>query len=304
MGHVDWVHDEQGQQNEAWMAIYSTEWEELLVHSRNVNNAPRILAAHNALASRNQSKWMHTNCGPNRLRQDEQCVQDLIACMFEFDSFPFNPTSPTLCTLQSAMPASSQLVADFNSAHAAKEMKLEGFLKERVYSMTTSLHARVPLSKRLTFFKEPCTEKNKGESWGQNSWDGAINKFSRQLLTWSTDWFAWVARASCCGRICGLIQLQWHIQKSKLQPIDLQEPYIALVDMGMIWRMATLTAEDCQAQDGTPYKWSDYVQKVSSIIFARNNNATCIMYSPNHVTLMTQPIPLKMMSETYNTSTG
>jgi len=67
------------------------------------------------------------------------------------------------------------------------------------------------------------------------------------------------------------------IQKFSLQPIDLQKPYIALVDMGMIWRMATPTAKDHQTQDGTPYKWSDYIQKVSSIIFAHHNNATCIM---------------------------
>ena len=76
-----------------------------------------------------------------RLRQDEQCVQDLIACKQEFDAFPFNPISPTLRTLQSAMPASSQLVSDFNSAYAAGEMKLMSFLKERVYSKTTlSIH--------------------------------------------------------------------------------------------------------------------------------------------------------------------
>ena len=30
-------------------------------------------------------------------------------------------------------------------------------------------------------------------------------------------------------------------------------------------------------QDGTPYEWSDYAQKVSSIIFARHNNATHII---------------------------
>ena len=49
---------------------------------------------------------------------------------------------------------------------------------------------------------------------------------------------------------------------------------VRLCIMGMIWRMATLTAEDCQTQDGTPYEWSDYVQKVSSIIFACHSNAT------------------------------
>ena len=66
-------------------------------------------------------------------------------------------------------------------------------------------------------------------------------------------------------------------QKLSLQNVDLQEPYIALVDMGMIWRMATPTAEDRQTQDGTPYKWSDYVRKVSSIIFARHYDADRII---------------------------
>ena len=122
-------------------------------HSELVYDVARIRSTHNALAIRNQSKWKHTDCGPKRLRQDELCVQDLIACMHKLDSFPFNPASHTLRTLESAMPASSQLVADFNSAHAAGEIKFAEFLKEQVYSKTTSLHACVPLSKCLTFAK-------------------------------------------------------------------------------------------------------------------------------------------------------
>ena len=50
------------------------------------------------------------------------------------------------------------------------------------------------------------------------------------------------------------------IQKFSFQPVDLQESYIALIDMGKIIRH-------------NPYKWSDYVQKV---IF-RHNNATHII---------------------------
>ena len=30
--------------------------------------------------------------------------------------------------------------------------------------------------------------------------------------------------------------------------------YTALIDMGMIWRMASPSAEDFQTEDGTPYK--------------------------------------------------
>ena len=72
-----------------------------------------------------------------------------------------------------------------------------------------------------------------------------------------------------------------HIQKFSLQPVDLQEPYTALIDMGMIWRMVTPSAEDRQTLNGTPYKWSDYDQKISSIIFARHSNASqiiCVNY--------------------------
>ena len=90
------------------------------------------------------------------MREDEQ---DLIPRMHELDSFPFDPASPTLRTLQSAIPSSLLLIVDFNSAHAAGEEKLTSFLQDRVFSKNTSLHARVPLNKRLTFAKEPRTEK-------------------------------------------------------------------------------------------------------------------------------------------------
>ena len=38
------------------------------------------------------------------------------------------------------------------------------------------------------------------------------------------------------------------VQKFSLQSVYLQEPYVALIDMGMIWRMATPTAEDRQTK--------------------------------------------------------
>ena len=64
-------------------------------------------------------------------------------------------------------------------------------------------------------------------------------------------------------------------------PVDLQEPYIALVDMGKIIR----------------HNRSDYVQKVSSIIF-RHNNATHI------ICVNDLPTPLKMTNKTYEYRVG
>ncbi len=81
--------------------------------------------------------------------------------MHEFDSFPFDPASTALRTLQSATPASEKLIADFISARAAGEEKLASFLRDRVYSKKISIHDPVPLSKRSTFAKCPVTEKPK-----------------------------------------------------------------------------------------------------------------------------------------------
>ena len=68
------------------------------------------------------------------------------------------------------------------------------------------------------------------------------------------------------------------VQKSKLleklnfQPIQLDE-YVALIDMGMIWRMATPTVEDREKADGTVYTWGDYVSKIINLITSRHPDA-------------------------------
>jgi len=79
--------------------------------------------------------------------------------MHEFDSFPFDQSSPNLRTLQSAIPASDELIVDFKSAHIVGEDKLISFLQERFFSKNTSMHAPVPLNKQLTFDKKTETTK-------------------------------------------------------------------------------------------------------------------------------------------------
>ncbi|KAL8563863.1 hypothetical protein ACOMHN_034242 [Nucella lapillus] len=61
-----------------WLSILQNE-KQLLVHSRNVNNVARIRTAYNVMANQEHSKRLHEECGPKRMREDEQCVQDLVA---------------------------------------------------------------------------------------------------------------------------------------------------------------------------------------------------------------------------------
>ncbi|KAK1880410.1 U3 small nucleolar RNA-associated protein 10 [Dissostichus eleginoides] len=266
-----------------WLSILQNE-KQLLVHSRNVNNVAQIRAAHNALANRKKTKRKHTECGPKRMREDEQCVQDLVECMHEFDTFPFDTASTSLRTLQSAMPASDELVADFNSAHAAGEKKLTHFLEERVFNKNTSLHAPVPLCKRLTFAKalskeKPSDElKAKAAEMERSALKAMINLVEGSQLVNLPELLEHRIVEECVPLFNSngtfrKTQKSMLVQKLSLESVDLQESYIALVDMGMIWRMATPSAEDRRTQDGNPYKWSDYVHKLSSIILARHHNA-------------------------------
>jgi len=66
------------------------------------------------------------------------------------------------------------------------------------------------------------------------------------------------------------------VQKLTLQPFNVNS-YIALVDMGMIWHLATPTAEERAKGDGSSYTWGDYINKIVSLILARHVNATNII---------------------------
>ncbi|KAK7085391.1 hypothetical protein SK128_008759, partial [Halocaridina rubra] len=203
--------------------------------------------------------------------------------MNEFDSYPFDPASPTLFTLQSTMPATDERVADFNSTLAAGEEKLTNFLRERVLSKNTSLYGSIPQSKRMTFAKAP-DKKEPGQDLkakvAEIEWTALKAVIDlvevSQLVDLSELLEHRVVKESVAlfnsNGTYRQTQKSQIIQKLSLQPVDIQEPYIVLIEMRMILRMAIPSAEDRQMQDGTPYKWVDYVHKLTSIILARHGN--------------------------------
>ena len=155
-----------------------------------------------------------------------------------------------------------------------------------MFSKNTPLHASVPLSKRLTIAKEPGARKPGEEltatEMGRTALKAVINlvEISQcedlpQLLEHRV--------VEECMSLFNSDGIYRKTQKSKitkkfsLQSIDLHKPYVAVVDMDMIWSMAAPTAEDRQMEDGTPYNWSDYVQKVSSVIIARHGDTDRII---------------------------
>ena len=82
---------------------------------------------------------------------DEQAVQNIISCVEEFVCYPFDAASSTLRTLQSAIPASPELIRDFSTARQDGESKLQSSLDNRLYAKEKSPYDRIKHSCRLTF---------------------------------------------------------------------------------------------------------------------------------------------------------
>ncbi len=116
-------------------------------------------------------------------------------------------------------------------------------MQDRVFSKNTSLHARVPLNKRLTFAKEPRTEKPKEDlkartaEMEQSALKAVINMVEVSQLVNLPELLEHRVVEECVALFNSngtyrKTQKSKLIQKLSLQPVHLQEPYIALIDMG------------------------------------------------------------------------
>ena len=73
--------------------------------------------------------------------------------------------------------------------------------------------------------------------------------------------------------LIGTLQCQWDLQKNSkkqtspeadtIATIDNILHYTAMVDIGMICRLATPTVEDRDNSDGSPRTWGDYANKMA-----------------------------------------
>ncbi|KAJ4927219.1 hypothetical protein JOQ06_014954, partial [Pogonophryne albipinna] len=229
---------------QGWLQLLQNE-KQLFSTTRNANNVARVKAAlkRNLKCQRRHRK--HVECQPARMRKDEQAVQDLQACMKDFDAEPFDISSPKLRSLQSGLVASPELVHDLKSALP------HGFTK--IKPLTAIIHR----NKKLNFASERICAPS-----------GALMKVAQMERSCPPGHTALVDLAEGSG----LIQLESALEgrvteeclslynvdgsvKSKLLELFNLDPVIedpqdhcSLVDMGLIWRLATPTPEDREAR--------------------------------------------------------
>ena len=273
---------------QGWMQLLHNE-KQLFATTRNANNIARVKATvqQNLKCQRRHRK--HVECQPARMKKDEQAVQDFQAAMKDFDADPFDISSPTLRSLQSGLVASSRLVHDFKTALADGEVQVETLLQERVFTKTKPLTATIHKNKRQTFASEQILAPS-----------GAVLKVAqveRQGLTALLDLAEKTGVLTLERALEGRVteeclsmynvdgSMRKTVKSTMLEQFNLDliteelEDHISLVDMGMIWHLATPTPEDREARkrDGSNYTWMDYLKKICGMILSRHADASLII---------------------------
>ena len=88
-----------------WLAIHNNE-KQMSSSIRNVNNVNRVRTITHRHANSKQSiKRKHADSTRSNIKTDEQAVQDLCACITEFNCDSLKQMNKSLCSLQSVIPA-------------------------------------------------------------------------------------------------------------------------------------------------------------------------------------------------------
>ena len=66
------------------------------------------------------------------MKKDQRAVQDIETCLEEFDTKPFEASNPVLCTLQSAIAGSDELISDLKKAISEGNEQIISFLNKQV----------------------------------------------------------------------------------------------------------------------------------------------------------------------------
>ena len=216
---------------------------------------------------------------------NERAVHDLLTCTDEFEADPFGNTLPDLRSLQSGVTASPEIQLDLQNAFEEGKKQADDILEKRVFSKELIPSATISKNKRLNLASTPVTT-----SAGSNRSIAEMEKIG-------------LAALMDCAENNDLIDLERLLDrrvteeclimfngngslrktaKSKLLQSFSRQPqmehpasYVGVVDMGLIWRLASPTSDDRDHKKrcGAEYTWQDYIDKVCSMVFSRRGNA-------------------------------
>ena len=274
---------------QGWLNLLGNE-KQLFTTTRNVNNISRIRSTIKRNLKKSYRQRKHVECQTSRLKKDEQAIQDIQSCLEEFSTNPFDESNPVLRSLQSAIIASDELVADVKKAINEGLYQVETLMRERVYSKSSSIRDTISRNKRIDFSSDlvqagPSGKKEKANTMER---EGLLSIFNLAEESNLIDLVQLMGNriTNECLSVFNFDGSMRKNQKSKALQSCTMTPhssnpkdYIALIDMGFIWRLATPTPDDREfaLRCGTEYKWGDFGKKVVNMITSRHQDARNII---------------------------
>ena len=272
-----------------WKSILKNE-KMLFTHTRTVDSVNRVRRSLHELANIKDSSKGHKENSTKRLLHDELGIQDLDKCLSEFECDPFDEMRPTLRSLQSCMVASDQLVHDFDTAHKDGESLVQSFFKERMFSNVKNFDDTIHRNSRHSFSKPPIS-KDASQTKVEKT-DAMENKAMAQVISLAqkrgctfelSDVMQYRVTDECLPifNVNGTMRKGMKsklVDKLKLVEVDSLDSYIAVVDMGFIWRLSTPSCEDREKQDGKKFTWGDYANKAFNLVLVRHPKSSKIIF--------------------------
>ena len=271
-----------------WLQLLHNE-KQLFSTTRNANNVARVKATVDENLKCKRRTRKHVECQPARMKKDEQAIQDIRACFIEFEADPFDESKPALRSLQSGLVASPQLINDLTTAMSDGQVQVETFLEERVFAKTKPLTATIHRNKRLNFAKSristPAGAAVKVAQMEKAGLATLIDVAEGSGLIKLESVLEWRVTDECLSVFNVDGSMRKTCKSKLLQEFTLDsvsekpQNHISLVDMGLIWRLATPSSDDREAKqrDGSQYRWSDYLDKIFNMVISRHSDARLIV---------------------------
>ena len=131
---MDRNDDEQGIEDEGRMAANFGNKAMLCANIKSTNYINQLRVKLHYIADMKSYKSGHKENTASRIKLDELRVQDIDACIADFNCDPFDPENVQLRSLQSGQLVSKEIEDDLLSAYKDGETKVKEFFEERIFT--------------------------------------------------------------------------------------------------------------------------------------------------------------------------
>ena len=223
------------------------------------------------IADMKSYKSGHKENTASRIKLDELGVQDIDACIVDFNCDPFDPENVQLRSLQSGQLVSKEVEDDLLSAYEDGETKVKEIFEELIFMRIEEWG--ISKCNRKTFLnknndKKVSVAKCKTEQMENDAMSRVISEYCGTDIT-LIDILENRVTDECLA-VFNTNGTMVKTQKSKLlqsfvfAPLDFTDlqNYTAVVDMGFFCRLCMPTPEHREKGDETKYKRANYANKM------------------------------------------